>query len=439
VRDRDAPDRHRVLEPAGDRVDMLDEKRRDTNRHVPVDHDAEQRARQRDQLEQRRQHHVAGDASGCDLLKVQRRDRRGGERDEQRRDERTHEPALPLGARRRDGEHDRGDERELEARIEEVRRPPPQHADRGDADRIERAQRAIERGTDHDQHDHDERAHGRDLRAGDERVRDGDRECGQRGPARRPDAPAERQRREQAAQHREREARDHREVQAAHAEDVKDADGAPARVERLGDRGAIAGHDAAQRGARLPIAAGMLDASRPRRLRVGGPAHHAIDAPRRIGDPLDAERGDLERGAAGAHRGGAIRLPGPEGAARRLHAAEHRDPFAVVQRLVRPDPNFPDAMRVHRALDAIDAAVIEDHAGRHPHRHACTACRAGERARDRQEPPDASRGDQKSERDHPGHRGGHADHGSEQDSDGERDREREGRVDVAADGEPLPW
>ena len=158
---------------------------------------------------------------------------------------RAHDPARAVVRHHR--ERQRGDERELEARVVEVAGPPHEDRDRGGAERVDEAQRAIEHLRDQRERDDDQRAHRRELAAGDQRVRDREHERRRRRPPRGPHAAAPRRGGDEPAKQREQQARDDREVKAADAEHVEDADRAPALVERGRDVAAVAGDDALQR------------------------------------------------------------------------------------------------------------------------------------------------------------------------------------------------
>lgn len=188
ARERDPAHRRSQREQLGELIDPRDEpgRRADERLAELAERDADQGERQRRQLEQRREHEVADDASRRHLVEVVGGDRRGGDRHPRRRREAAREVAAdppPIRARAH-RERERRRERELERRIEEVGRAPREDRDRRGAQRVDEPHRAIEhRGREHER-DHDQRAHRRELRAGDQRVGERERERRRGGPPR---------------------------------------------------------------------------------------------------------------------------------------------------------------------------------------------------------------------------------------------------------------
>ncbi len=310
-RDGDRADGHLDREHAGERVDPPDEPRGDSHEHAAElrrdrTHDEPERAeRQRDELDDGRQHEVPDDATSSNLMKMKRGDGRRRDRDPERRRRTTPEPVRDLAATRgcrrelrAECERERGDERQLERRIDEIVGAQCEHDDRRDAERVDEPHRSIDHLRDQHDRDHEQRTQRRDLRAGDERVRDREHERGRCGPSRRTDPAAPRRRREQPAQQGEREPRDDREMQTADGEHVIDADGTPALIERIGHVAAITGHDAAQRGAAriFMIRDRRVELRDPRRLRLGGPAPDPRADPAGVTEVLDPARRQLPVG-----------------------------------------------------------------------------------------------------------------------------------------------
>ena len=399
-------------------ISQADDPRSDGDRRSDAEHHAREAERQRDELDQRRQHQVAEHAARSDLLEVVCGQRCRRERDPRRRRQPTHhpaaQPAAALAVRRSERQGQRGDERELERRIEQVGRPPYQDRQRRDAERIDQPQRAIEELRDQHQRDHHQRAQRRQLRPGDHRVADREHQRRRRRPARRPRPPTPRRRGDQAAQQAECQPRHHREMEATHREHMKDTNIAPALIERGRHFAAVADRDPAQRGAADRIATRAIDRARPRGLRRAGPAPRAIDRPAGITEPLEAARRDLEVGAARAGRARAVgdrRIAQP---ARRVHDAGHRHALARHQVLVGPQPQrgiagveqrrvAARAVRdraAHHADHPVRSAIIDDDTARRHHRRSRTARRAEREPRDEHEraiPPrsdDRRRGDQ---------------------------------------------
>src|SRR4051812_40157826 len=116
-------------------------------------------------------------------------------------------------------------------------------------------------------------------------------------------------------------------MEPAHAERVEDAARAPAIVECRGDRAAIAGEDALQRGGAGRRIDRVLDRRHPRGLRARGTAQDRGAPGQRlaaaIATSLDRDRGELEWLAR--DDGWCARI---EQAARRAEPAGDDDPLA---------------------------------------------------------------------------------------------------------------